>query len=69
MEKERIFQPQVNYKSADWEAFRSYIKQLREDYRDALENKENDPVMTAFYRGKVSLCKDLLALPRVTETE
>ncbi len=69
MEKERLLQPEVNYRSSDWGAFRTYLQQVREDLRNSLENKDHDAITTAFIRGKVSLCKDLLALPRVNETE
>lgn len=72
MEQERIFEPNINYRSGDWAEFRRYLAQLREDYRTALENPDQSPEKTAALRGRVGLIKELLALPKtpgLNETE
>jgi hypothetical protein len=56
-------EPKINYNSGDWQEFRKYLEQLREEVRSGLENSENGPEKTAWLRGKSALIRQLLALP------
>ncbi len=58
----------VTFGSADWKYIKQKLDEQLKNARDILENKQTTPDDTAFYRGRVSLAKELLHLPEILET-
>ena len=56
---------QVTFETADWLYVMEWVEKALSNGRDSLENKNLDPIETAWTRGRVAVLKELKNLPKV----
>ena len=59
----------INFSDGTWRQVSQWAEQKLKTEREKNDGVELDPVQTAVLRGRISLLKELLALPRVKDAE
>lgn len=57
----------VSYTTDDWKYVKLIVEGYLKNAREMIEQKSTGPEDTAFYRGRITLAKDILKLPELKE--